>query len=342
MARIKEIVYLNPRDLEPDNVKSRTDFGDLVGLAETIREHGVLQPLGVTETDGAYRVVYGNRRREAAIVVGLDVVPCVLLQEQDAGERLLCQVLENVQRKSLNDMEQGIAFRKLRDELAQKLGSGVSATALNEALAKKLGLSPRTVQRYISLCDLPAPIQDLLRREEISVTHVQHLHSLADSERKIEVAQLAAEEGLSAAEMGRLCAALARNPNIAVTEARDRLRLGEAIEDITPAPTAVAERIGRPPKADEEESDSDIWDDEGDESEEEAVPDVTTADGNRRYLIRSLDSFMDELARLVRCVESGDFARFVAGDAKGNTKVVLAMRQLAYLSREIAPLVEED
>ncbi|MBC7239606.1 MAG: ParB N-terminal domain-containing protein, partial [Chloroflexi bacterium] len=72
------LLYLNPRDLLPSRRNVRTDPGDLAGLAETIREHGVLQPLGVVREGDAYRVIYGHRRRDAAIVAGLDRVPCVI------------------------------------------------------------------------------------------------------------------------------------------------------------------------------------------------------------------------------------------------------------------------
>ena len=79
MLEPTQIIYLNPRDLLPSQPSVRSDPGDLAGLAETIREHGILQPLGVTPEDDTSRIVYGNRRRDAAIVVGLDRVPCVLV-----------------------------------------------------------------------------------------------------------------------------------------------------------------------------------------------------------------------------------------------------------------------
>ncbi len=339
MARTIQILHLNPRDLEPDPLNARTDVGDLVGLAETIREHGVLQPLGVTPRGDGYRVVYGNRRREAAIVVGLDTVPCLLVDVQGEEERLLCQLLENLQRKALNDLEQGRALRRLRDELARKGPPGTSERALNEAVAKRLGLSPRTVQRYIALCDLPAGVQDLLKREDLTVTHAQHLLALAGDERRLEVARLAAEEGLSAAETGRLCSGLARNPNITAAAALARLREGKAIDAITTAEVAVAERLARPPKV-ATEDDADLWPEEKAQADadEEGTPASGTADGNRRYRVRSLDSFLDELSRLVRCAEEGDLARFVQADAAGPRKVTIALRQLAFLNREVAAL----
>ena len=83
MAQDRRIVYINPRDLLPSKDNVRSDPGDLAGLAETIREHGILQPLGVMREGDAYRIIYGNRRRDAAIVVGLDRVPCLVLEDVD-------------------------------------------------------------------------------------------------------------------------------------------------------------------------------------------------------------------------------------------------------------------
>lgn len=341
MARANELLHLNPRDLEPDPHNARTDVGDLIGLAETIREHGVLQPLGVSRSNGGYRVIYGNRRREAAIVVGLDTVPCLVHEQQDETQRMLCQLLENIQRKPLNDLEQGRALRRLRDSLAQASPPGTSERALNDLVAKRLGLSPRTIQRYIALCELPVAVQDLLLREELTVTHAQHLLSLSGDERRAEVARLAAEEGLSAAELGRLCAGLAQNPNLPAPEALAKVRRGEAIDAIAPAPAvAVAQRIPRAPQK-ENEDDEDLWDDaEPAEDEGERTLAPGTADGNRRYRVRSLDSFLDELSRLVRCAEDGDLERFANSDANRQAKMTVALKQLAFLNREVARLAQ--
>jgi ParB family transcriptional regulator, chromosome partitioning protein len=347
MAREMEILYLNPRNLVPESQNVRTSVGDLVGLAESIREHGLLQPLGVTAEDDAHRVVYGNRRREAAIIVGLDRVPCVLLEEQSDEDRLTCQLLENVQRKSLNDMEQGEALLRLREKIRLRARPGSSDTALAEDVAKKLGLSPRTVQRYIALAKLPPLVQEALRNEQLTVTQAQHLHALDDPARQEAVARIAVEETMSAAEIRRLCSALASNPNVDPREALSRLRRGDVIDDIiTPVEARSSGPIHLPPapKAQtEEDGDSEFWNDVDDpvqDDPEYSPPSAasSTLDGNRRFRIRSLDSFMDELARLIRCVEEGDLAKLAEADGAAGTKIALARRQVAYLDRTLETL----
>jgi len=87
-ANLMQLIYLNPYELEPDPEGFREDPGDVDGLAETIADQGLLQPLGVVGMgENRYRVVYGNRRREAAIKLNMPKVPCILL---DAKTKIFC------------------------------------------------------------------------------------------------------------------------------------------------------------------------------------------------------------------------------------------------------------
>jgi len=111
-----KLLYLDPRVLEADPNGVREDPGNVDGLAATISEHGLLQPLGVIDAGhGQYRVVYGNRRREAAVQLGLERVPCIILDADDP-QTLIQQLTENVQRQDLNDLEKARAFARLRKQ----------------------------------------------------------------------------------------------------------------------------------------------------------------------------------------------------------------------------------
>src|SRR5687768_2014054 len=107
------LLELDPRQIapDPDNVR-RNDGDGLDALADSLREHGVLQPLGVTRESGGFRVVYGSRRREAAILAGLPRVPCVLV-EAPAEDRLVRQLVENLQRQDLNDLDKAEGLARL-------------------------------------------------------------------------------------------------------------------------------------------------------------------------------------------------------------------------------------
>ena len=136
----QSIVYLNPRDLLPSKRNVRSDPGDLAGLAETIREHGILQPLGVVREKDVYRVVYGHRRRDAAIVVGLDRVPCLLLNEmaEDVVKEGLARL--EVDRYGLERHDRDI----LRSVIEKYGGGPVGA----ETLAISVGESVETLEDY--------------------------------------------------------------------------------------------------------------------------------------------------------------------------------------------------
>ncbi len=362
MLEPTQIIYLNPRDLLPSQPSVRSDPGDLAGLAETIREHGILQPLGVTPEDDTYRIVYGNRRRDAAIVVGLDRVPCVLVAAGSARDTLVQQVLENLQRLDLNDLDKSRAFEQL---LASLTEAGQSQTEALEAVSRTLGLSGRQIQRYLRLRQLPPDVQRYLAAGELGVTHAQHLVDLTPPGRQQEVADLAVDESLSAAELSRLCAVLRHNANIEPALALAMLRRGERVPTIE-APVHEPLHGGLAPVAPgERQGDDEAWlDDEEDAtaatgaaagglSSQDTPPwegasafeherfgglEPTTRDGHRVFKIGSLDAFMDELQRLTRCVQDGDLQRLIEDDPAAGVKLGLASRQLAFLSEAVSAL----
>lgn len=353
MAAETRIVYLNPRDLLPSRRNVRSDPGDLAGLAETIREHGILQPLGVAREGEDYRIVYGNRRREAAIVVGLDRVPCMVIQAPSDEDVVVQQVLENLQRLDLNDLDKSRAFEQL---LEQMMGDGHEQGQALDMMARTLGLSTRQVQRYLRLRQLAPRVQRLMAQGELGVTHGQHLADIVPMSRQEAVAELAVQEGLSAAELSRLCAALKHNPNIEPTQALGMLRRGERIVAIEQRPRESVHLYGGSPaprdaevvgeddeqgRSPEEGSAGSSRDALGRAFEDEAHYtrlEPTTRDGNRVRKIHSLDAFMDEVQRLAHCVQEGDLQRLMEEDEASALKLRLAERQLRFLLEAIAAL----
>lgn len=340
------VLYLNPRDLQPDPRNSRSQAGDLAGLAETIRAHGLLQPVGVIPRDGGYQVVYGNRRREAAIAAGLEQIPCLVLDEMGEDDILVRQLLENLQRLDLGDLDKARAFQRALE--AQQPGANGERPL--DLLAHRLGLSTRQIQRYLALLDLEPEVQTLLELGELGVTQAQHLRPVSPPERQVEVAALAVEEHLSAAELARLCRALAANSNISPADALARLRQGEAVPDLSSPPRSASPAHLPPPppvklEEDEEEEDEDF---QGEDDREERRfsgrsegGDPATRDGNRVRKFHTLDSFVDEVDRLVLCAQEGDLARLLADDPTGSVKLRLAARQARYLADRLASLVQE-
>jgi ParB family chromosome partitioning protein len=336
----QSLLSLNPRQIaaDPDNV--RREAADIEPLAASLREHGVLQPLGVARENGGYRVVYGSRRRAAAIMAELPEVPCVLV-DAEPEDRLVRQLVENLQRQDLNGIDQAEGLARLRRDLAKRT-PGMGERELDEATGKVVGLSATTVRRYLSLRNLAPGVRDLIADGLLTVTQAQHLNSIADPDRQEALAQLAVERGLSAANLARACKAALNRPNLAVDEAID---LGESNAELPEAPKqkAAAEKIARAPKVDAEDDDSDLFDDPPgarDEDDDQPLAAIAeTADGHRVFRIRTVAAFCDEVDRLARAIVEGDLDRAAGDDPAAPLKLRLASRQLEHTAKLLTQLL---
>jgi len=335
------LVLVDPRAIQPDPENVRRDAtDDLDGLAESIRQHGVLQPLGVARESGGFRVVYGNRRRAAAIQVGLPEVPCVVV-DASPEDRLIHQMLENLQRRDLNDMDKAEGFARLRRNLARQ-NPDWNDRQLDESIGQVVGFSTATVRRYLGLRDLAPAVRDLITDGSLTVTQAQHLGGVADPVNQSELAELAVERGLSAAALSRACRAAANRPGISVAEAielGERDDVPEAI--VAPRSAAAPARLPRGPKPkDEDGGDADLWigsaDSVPDDDGPRAPAGPRTADGHRVFKIKTVSAFMDEIDRLARCLQEGDLARAADDEPDAPIQLRLAARQLGYVSKELA------
>jgi ParB family chromosome partitioning protein len=346
-----QLLYLDPRQLEADPDGVREDMGDIAGLAATIAERGLLQPLGVISVGGGrYRVVYGGRRRAAAERLGLEKVPCIVLDADDP-DLLLRQLIENVQREDLNDLEQARAFARLRARIVKERGR-LPDHELDEAVGVAVGLSGRTVRRYLGLLELPDEVQQLIRRRELNVTQAQHLRRVANPRTQMELARFAVDEGLSAAELSRLVAYFAANPNLTL----ETLQALEAGEQLRTTPSGPEVQISggtlgrtRVSAVDREESDADLWADE--ETGEEDGPYLGVEDETienqprnkaRVFRIRSLDQMVDETDRLTRAYVEGDLVKWVRHDEGAPFKLRLLLKQLENLTRGLRDLARQQ
>jgi ParB family chromosome partitioning protein len=341
------LVLVDPRTIQPDPDNVRRDVtDDLNGLADSIRQHGVLQPLGVARESGGFRVVYGNRRRAAAIQVGLPEVPCVVV-DASPEDRLIHQMLENLQRRDLNDMDKAEGFARLRRNLARQHPDW-NDRQLDDAIGQVVGFSTSTVRRYLGLRDLAPGVRDLITDGSLTVTQAQHLGAVADPVNQTELAEIAVEKGLSAASLSRACRAAVNQPGISVIEA---IELGERdlIPDAISAPKsaqAAPARMPRGPKPkDEDGDDSDLWvgsaDSVPDDDGPRAPAGPRTADGHRVFKIKTVSAFMDEIDKLARCLQEGDLARAADDEPDSPIQLRLAARQLTYVSKELSTFLRK-
>jgi ParB family chromosome partitioning protein len=334
-----ELLRIDPRAIkhDPDNV--RREEADIEPLAASLREHGLLQPIGVARDNGSYRVVYGSRRRAAAVMAGLPEIPCVLVQAAPE-DRLVRQLVENLQRADLNPIDQAEGLSRLRRDIARR-SPDLGERELDEASGKVVGLSGSTVRRYLGLRSLAPGVRDLIADGQLTVTQAQHLHAIQDTDRQEALARLAAERGLSAANVARACKAAANRPNLAVEEAVD---LGESNAQLPEAPRekVQTERVARAPKAETEDSDADLWDDRPADDDDDAPPIAgmaESADGHRVFRIRSVAVFCDEVDRLARALVDGDLDRAADDDPAAPLKLRLAARQLEHTSKLLGQLL---
>ena len=179
-------------DLHPGVHQPRIDFDDesLKELSESVKTHGVLQPILVRSTAGRYEIVAGERRWRAARAAGLETVPVILVEA--AAEKLLeIAVIENVQRADLNPMEVAAAFSSMMDRL------GVT----QEELAARVGKERSTVANYIRLLRLPLAVQESVAADLLSMGHARALLSLRSPEEAERFADEAVKKNLSVRQL---------------------------------------------------------------------------------------------------------------------------------------------
>ncbi|MFA5413297.1 MAG: ParB/RepB/Spo0J family partition protein [Patescibacteria group bacterium] len=160
------------KNIRPNPKQPREDFGyqDLEDLINSIKEHGILQPLVVTKIDGEnYELIAGERRFRAAKFLNLRTVPAIVRTAKDQ-EKLELALIENIQRKNLNPIEEGRAFQRLMDEFS----------LTQEEVAVRVGKSRPVIANTLRLLSLPEEILQALRSGKIKESHGRTLLSLPD------------------------------------------------------------------------------------------------------------------------------------------------------------------
>ncbi|MCC7289773.1 ParB/RepB/Spo0J family partition protein [bacterium] len=164
-----DIAFISPNPYQP---RMHIEPEDLIQLADSIREHGIIQPLIITrdEKTGNYFLIAGERRFRAAQLAGLKKVP-VVLKESSPQEMLELALIENIQREDLNPLEQAVAFKQLSEQFH----------LTHDVIARKVGLSRVAVTNKMRLLTLPDVVKEAVLNEKISEGHARALMGLTDS-----------------------------------------------------------------------------------------------------------------------------------------------------------------
>jgi ParB family transcriptional regulator, chromosome partitioning protein len=169
----------------PRQPRQRMDQNELDNLAASIREHGVLQPILVTETLDGYQLVAGERRFRASQQAGLERIPAVIRQLADR-DQLEIALVENLQRADLGPMEEAHAYEALASEFALS----------HDQIAQRVGRAKSTITNTLRLLDLDPRVQDALVEGRISEGHARAIGGLA-TEHQAHVTETVVTQGLS-------------------------------------------------------------------------------------------------------------------------------------------------
>ena len=322
----EQLIYLDPHQVQADPGAIRHDPGDIATLAASIAQQGLLQPIGVLHMWGdTYRVVFGHRRLEACRLLDMERIPCLLI-ETNPDELFVPQLVENLQRLDLNDMEKAEAMSRLRARI-ERQEPHLSEGELDDLVGKAIALSGRTVRRYISLLELSPTIQDLVREGILTVTQAQHLLRIPNENTREEVAREAAEEGLTAAQVSQLAAFFAANPNLTIESALQALESGVHLrEELPPEPVeGDIQKLARGPMGEKEER---LWEEGEAEAGEEFLGGPEGSDWARLRRFHSLDEMLDEAGRISRSFYEGDMEKWATADEQAPVKAVLLLRQM--------------
>lgn len=194
-VRAEEIIEINLSELRANPYQPRKVFDEepLKELADSIREHGVFQPIIVKKSIKGYDIIAGERRVRASKMAGLTKIPAIIRNFTDA-QMMEIALLENLQRENLNAIEEAEAYHSM----LEKLG------LTQEELARKVGKSRSHITNILGLLRLPSEVRNMVSDGKISMSHARVLSKLESDEQIVEYANKIREEKLPVREIEKL------------------------------------------------------------------------------------------------------------------------------------------
>ncbi len=192
----QEEIYPNP-----NQPRRRFDFDELEGLAQSIRQNGIIQPIAVrVNSRGEYELISGERRLRASRLVGITQVPCIIMEASDEKSALFA-LLENVQRSDLDFFEEAVAIEKLLTDYGMT----------RDEICKKLGKAPPTISNKLRLLRLPEEIRMRITQENLTERHARAMLKLTSVNQMERAMSIIAEKRLNVAETERLVSQILTN-----------------------------------------------------------------------------------------------------------------------------------
>lgn len=190
-----EVAQLPISKIVPNKYQPRNIFNDekIVELSESIKEHGVIQPIVVRKFKDGYEIIAGERRYRASKLVGLDKVPAII-REYDDKQSASIAIVENIQREDLTAIEEALAYKQLIDL------HGITQAAL----AKQMGKSQSTVANKIRLLNLSDLVQQSVLERKITERHARALLVVKDEELQLQLLEKIIDNDLNVSQTEQL------------------------------------------------------------------------------------------------------------------------------------------
>ena len=204
------VVFLPARSIRPNPSQPRKIFRPeaLTELADSIRCHGILQPLSVRRSDSGYELIAGERRLRAAVMAGLSDIPCIIMQMDDR-ESGMAAMIENLQRQDLDFIEEAMGIARLMELYAMS----------QEQAARMLGKSQSAVANKLRLLKHSRSVLEALREGNLTERHGRALLKLGTEEEKLSAIREILRQGMSVARTEKYIELLLSGPSPRAPEA---------------------------------------------------------------------------------------------------------------------------
>ena len=238
------VVFLPPRSIHPNPAQPRKVFREeaLEELADSIRRHGILQPLSVRRVGGVYELIAGERRLRAGVLAGLTEIPCIIMQMDDRESGLVALV-ENLQRQDLDYIEEARGISALMERFSMN----------QEQAARLLGKSQSAIANKLRLLRHSDRVLEALREGNLSERHARALLRLPEEKGKLEAIRQILAQNMSVARTEQYVSALLANP----APNKPRADLGSFLKHINRSLGQIRQS-GIPAISEQRETDSQI------------------------------------------------------------------------------------
>lgn len=190
-----DLKYIDINDIKPNSSQPRKNFDEdkLEELAESIEQHGLIQPIVLRSAGQGYEIVAGERRWRAARMIGLKELPCIIKELTDE-ENMLLAIIENMQREDLNPIEEAEGLKQMIDTYG----------LTQEQVSRGVGKSRPYITNSLRLLKLPPKLRYMTADGSLSMGHARALAAVKDEKLQIALAERAVSEGLSVRQIEKL------------------------------------------------------------------------------------------------------------------------------------------